>query len=113
MPDDERDYEFENVYYCPDTDEIKYIVEHKSEKLMSNAIDLRKDFEDFGMPKKHFGIVSYEYSDSIHNAVAILRAKINELVVSEGMNSWNDLGLCLIRLSNERGLIRKLKKDDE
>lgn len=107
MPDDERNWNFENVYYCPDIDEIKCIVEHKREKLLPNAIDLRKDFEDFGIPKKKWPGGSYEYSDSIQNAIAILRAKINDLVISVDMNSWNDLGEHLIGLSIEKCLVKK------
>lgn len=113
MPDDERDWCFENVYYCPDIDEIKCIVEHKREKLLPNAIDLRKNFEDFGIPKEKWPGGAYEYSDSIQNAIAVLKAKINDLIASVDMNSWNDLGKHLIDISIEKGPVKRLQKYDE
>ena len=34
MPDDRSDYRYEYVYYCPDTDEKKYIVRHSNEEFL-------------------------------------------------------------------------------
>ena len=54
MPDDRSDYRYEYVYYCPDTDEKKYIVRHSNEAFLSNTIDLRDCFLEFGIPRKSY-----------------------------------------------------------
>lgn len=110
---EEKDCFFESVYYCPDIEETKYIIEHDREKMLPNAIDLRKAFEDFGVPKKKWTGRICEYSDNVQEAISVLRLKINDLIVSVDINTWNELGECLVDLFLEKTPVKTLKKDDE
>lgn len=109
MPDDIRDYNYEYVYYCPDLDDIKCIVEHKSEKLLPNAIDLRESFIDMGVPNKVFPGGAWNYGNEIKEAVSILKNEINSFMLSNIDSSWNELGTFLVDKFNEKGSAKMLK----
>ena len=52
MPDDECDLEYQYIYYFPDLDVIKCYIKNKENDFLSNTIDLRKQFANFGVPQK-------------------------------------------------------------
>ena len=79
MPDDRSDYRYEYVYYCPDTDEKKYIVRHSNEAFLSNTIDLRDCFLEFGIPRKSYSASALDYSSEIDMAISLLKSQINNL----------------------------------
>jgi len=74
MWDDPCDWEFEGIYYFPDSDETRRIITSRRDQLLPNAIDLREDFKNLGMPERVWpGDAYYEYSDIIEKAVSTLR----------------------------------------
>ena len=44
MPEDKSDWQYEHVYYCPDIDEVKYIINHSEKEQLPNTVDLRDNF---------------------------------------------------------------------
>jgi len=109
MPNDERDYNYEYVYYCPDLDDIKCIVEHKTEKFLPNSIDLRESFMDMGVPKKIFPGRAYNYGNEIKETVSILKNAINSFMLENMDSSWNSLGTFLVNKLNEKDYIKVLR----
>lgn len=109
MPNDERDYNYEYVYYCPDLDDIKCIVEHKMEKFLPNSIDLRESFMDMGVPKKVFPGRVYNYGNEIKEAVSILKNEINSFMLANMDSSWDSLGTFLVNKLNEKDYVKVLR----
>lgn len=109
MPDDIRDYNYEYVYYCPDLDDIKCIVEHKREELLPNAIDLRESFIDMGVPQKIFPGGAYNYGNEIKEVVSIVKDEINSFMLSNIDSSWDALGTFLVDKFNEKDYVKALK----
>ena len=109
MPDDRSDYRYEYVYYYPDTDEKKYIVRHSNEAFLSNTIDLRDCFLEFGIPRKSYSVSALDYSSEIDMAISLLKSQINNLFDSNDINSWEELGILLKSQILEKGQSKILK----
>ena len=109
MPDDRSDYRYEYVYYYPDTDEKKYIVRHSNEAFLSNTIDLRDCFLEFGIPRKSYSVSALDYSSEIDMAISLLKSQINNLFDSNDIDSWEELGILLKSQILEKGQSKILK----
>lgn len=108
MPDDESDYNYEYVYYCPDLDGIKCIVEHEKGKLLTNAVDLRNSFMYMGVPEKAFPRKARNYSNEINKAVSIVKNEVNSFMASNNDSSWDELGRFLVDKFNEKDHVKVL-----
>lgn len=111
MPDDEKDWEYEYVYYCPDLDEVKYVYKHRNNELLPNSIDLRNTFKIVGMPE-HIWPGSIQSDPENYNKVefviSYLKDTINNLFETQTINSWKELAPYLNNLDMEKGNIRVL-----
>ena len=110
MPDDRSDYRYEYVYYCPDTDEKKYIVRHSNEEFLSNTIDLRDNFSSLLVPKKSYSTSALDYSTEIDMAVSLLKSQIDNLFDSKEISDWEELGTLLKTCSFKKEKSKVLKK---
>jgi len=110
MPDDRSDYRYEYVYYCPDTDEKKYIVRHSNEEFLSNTIDLRDNFSSLPVPKKSYSTSALDYSTEIDMAVSLLKSQIDNLFDSKEISDWEELGTLLKTCSFKKEKSKVLKK---
>ena len=110
MPDDRSDYRYEYVYYCPDTDEKKYIVRHSNEEFLSNTIDLRDNFSSLPVPKKSYSTSAVDYSTEIDMAVSLLKSQIDNLFDSKEISDWEELGTLLKTCSFKKEKSKVLKK---
>ena len=110
MPDDSSDYRYEYVYYCPDTDEKKYIVRHSNEEFLSNTIDLRDNFSSLLVPKKSYSTSALDYSTEIDMAVSLLKSQIDNLFDSKEISDWEELGTLLKTCSFKKEKSKVLKK---
>ena len=110
MPDDRSDYRYEYVYYCPDTDEKKYIVRHSNEEFLSNTIDLRDNFSSLLVPKKSYSTSALDYSSEIDMAVSLLKSQIDNLFDSKEISDWEELGTLLKTCSFKKEKSKVLKK---
>ena len=112
MPDDYNDYEFEYVYYFPDLDDIKCIKKHSKEEYLPNVVDMREFFKGIEMPSRIWpGSVS-KYSDKLNYAVSLLKTMIDDLFVSNNINSWGDLASLLNSLPSYYA-VPMYNKDEE
>mgnify|MGYP004515329891 CR=1 FL=1 len=112
MPEDERDWEYEYVYYCPDLDEVKYIHKHKNNELLPNSIDLRNSFKIMGMPEHIWPSTIQsdpENYNKIEVVVSYLKDVINDLFKSQAINSWEELASCLNDLDMEKENVKTLR----
>lgn len=114
MPD-EKDYEYEFVYYCPDLDEVKYITKHKQSELLPNTVDLRNFFKTLGMPERIWPgrILDKNSRDKLEYALTIIMNIIEDLFSNNKINNWNDLGKFLNLISNYYSISENnnIKKD--
>ena len=110
MPDEPRDFMYEYVYYCPDTDEKKYIVRHSNEEFLSNTIDLRDNFSSLLVPKKSYSTSALDYSTEIDMAVSLLKSQIDNLFDSKEISDWEELGTLLKTCSFKKEKSKVLKK---
>ncbi len=110
MPDDEDDWKYKYIYYCPDLDNIKCIERNRKNDFLQNTVDLREQFEDFDVPKKCWiGNCYYENQDAIMQAVSILKSNIDEIFNSRNIDSWSDLGVILTNEFIKNGHSKVLK----
>lgn len=110
MPDDERDYEYQYIYYCPDLDDVRCFTKHKRNEFLPNTIDLREQFENLGIPKRVWTADAYnQYYSIVMQAVSILESQIEGLFQSNVIKSWSDLGNLLTKGKKEKGKEKVLK----
>ena len=106
---DETDWQYEHVYYCPDIDEVKYIINHSEKEQLPNTVDLRDNFSSLGIPTKAYTRSALDYTSEINMAVSMLKPQIDNLFTSNEIHSWSDLGTVL-KKEIEESNIRKFKK---
>ena len=109
MPEDKSDWQYEHVYYCPDIDEVKYIINHSEKEQLHNTVDLRDNFSSLGIPTKAYTRSALDYTSEINMAVSMLKPQIDNLFTSNEIHSWSDLGTVL-KKEIEESNIRKFKK---
>lgn len=109
MPDEPRDFMYEYVYYCPDTDKKLYIDQHSEEVFLPNTIDLRDSFSTFNVPRKSFPATALDYSSEINLAISILKSQIDDIFRHDTIDSWAGLGASLKVAALEKQFSRDLK----
>ena len=82
MPEDKSDWQYEHVYYCPDIDEVKYIINHSEKEQLPNTVDLRDNFSSLGIPTKAYTRSALDYTSEINMAVSMLKPQIDNLFTS-------------------------------
>ena len=100
--------EYKYIYYCPDLDKVKYIINPLKNEFLPNTIDLRDAFKKFGVPEE--GITFDKYSKQIEQAISILKEQIDSLFASNEINSISDLAEQLTNWASNDGPSKVLKK---
>ena len=93
MPEFDHDWVWENVYYFPDLDCIKYIRFHSKNASLPKTIDLRDKFQDLGVPESlvFYRSVEHDCRDKAEQAAARIKSEIEALYNSGLVHSWDDL----------------------
>lgn len=112
MPDNDWDWRYEYIYYCPDLDKTKYIIEHKENKFLPHTLDLRDAFKEFEVPQKSWPKSAHDYSSEIDHAVFTLKEQINNLLDADKINSFSDLAEQLTSWASNNGQSKVLKPNN-
>ena len=89
MPNNESDIKYEYIYYCPDIDMVKRVIEQKENKYLPNTIDMRGIFQNVGIPSKIWPTESFE--DEVNYSASLMKDIISELFLKNQINSWTDI----------------------
>lgn len=105
FPKDIRDYKYTYYYYCPDLDEVLIINKNGffREELLPDTLDFRQLFG-----KLVFLPLEVNITLKIRKAVKFLKAEIDSLFSNNNIDSWSELGNCLLDKCFDKGKPRLL-----
>lgn len=120
--ENDDNYIYEYIYYYPNLNQKDAIIhqgEIKSykEAFLPNTIDMTKYFKKYNIPEKAWpclGKNNYDNYNKINIAISELITIIDNLFITNTINSWNDLAILLNEYNNiytnNKGIERIRKK---
>ena len=108
-------WKYENIYYFPDLDEVKYTYYQwsRENEFLPNTIDLRNYFESVDIPKKLWPWTVQtkdEYRRKVDVVALCLKEAIDNIFNNYQIESWEELGMYLNGQNIEKVTTKVLKK---